>query len=224
MSLETLPYRNLFFRFLNFTVVSLPSRSKFYVNLILMKHDLKDLPLIASDHRVHVASETDVHAIQNHPEKASIAYIYEGRLGAGHSCYVAKKGNELLGFLWVNPTSFSHYYGSDHPFLFRVLGKKERFTYDWHVFQEYRNRGVLKTLVWHMLKDLKTQNVEVVYSTTEIKNRASILAHLGCGFSSAGLLYLYRLGNFKRAFGGTQGEARALKRWLVNVQKESAGK
>jgi L-amino acid N-acyltransferase YncA len=181
-----------------------------------MKRDMKSTEVFrpSPDYDVTIGSDSDIRFIENHPEKTSIAFIYKGRLEAGHTCYVAKNENQILGFIWVNPESFSHFYGSEHPFLFHPLENSERFTYDWHVFQANRNRGVLKCLVQFMFEDLLKKGIKVVYSTVEMKNAASIHAHQASGFSPSGLLHLYRVGNVRRVFGGTQGEARALRRWF----------
>jgi RimJ/RimL family protein N-acetyltransferase len=186
-----------------------------------MKRDLKSAeafrPSLVCE--VIIASDSDIRFIENHPEKTSIAFIYKGRLQAGHTCYVAKNENQILGFIWVNPESFAHFYGSEHPFLFHPLEKSECFTYDWHVFQANRNRGVLKCLVQFMFDDLLKKGVTAVYSTVEMKNTASIRAHQASGFSPSGFIHLYRVGNMRQVFGGTQGEARALCRWLERIQK-----
>lgn len=226
MRQQSVSYRHPFFRLLNLLVICLPVRSKFYANLICMKLDLRPphMAISAGSHNIHLASENDVEAIRNHPEKAPISFIYTKRLEKGHACYVAKAGEEVLGFLWVNPESFCHFYGSEHPILYRALAKSERFTYDWHVFETHRGKGVLKALVHRMAADLREQGVDAVYSTVEIKNKASINAHLSCGFSPEGLVHLYRVGRFKRVFSGAIEESASLKKWFSEFQKENAGK
>lgn len=92
------------------------------------------------------------------------------RLCQGHMLYVAKSGEDIIGYLWIarNSFSFSFFNGTFY------LNENEALTFNALIKKEYRGKGIFNRLKAFAFNDLKTMGYERVVGFYWYGNSASV--------------------------------------------------
>ena len=214
------PYRNLFFRILNFIVRNLPIQHKFAHSGILMKkcfNEMEPIQIESKEYSFVLAGPVEIRQIVSHPETNRLN-PYNRRLDSGHLCYCAKKGNNVAAFIWVNFKSGGFLFGRDDELIFFPINNRSAFHYDIYTYSDYRRCGIASQLKLFIFARLREMGIKYVYGYIDLSNLPSLRINLRTGSIPDKMIYCYRIHNWEKVFWGTDKEIRLFKKWLSRLK------
>jgi ribosomal protein S18 acetylase RimI-like enzyme len=116
------------------------------------------------------------------------------RLAAGHSCFVARSGNELLGSCWVARGQLSSTY-----LRTRIeLGPDEACTYETYVAPAARGKNIGPAMRAEVADELRKRGVRRLLATVSPDNRSAIRLVEKLGYRRIGTIGYFGLGAWRR--------------------------
>ena len=214
------PYRNPFFRLVGFVMRRVPIERKYWKEGVLWKTDLLSLKLDLAETTgcsFDWGDGNDVQFIARHPETSGKHPVHARRVEAGHRCFCARKGGKVVAFNWVSFDSGWVNFGKEGELSFFPLPNRSVFTDDLYTYTEARRQGIGAHLKAHQFASLRSMGIDTAYSYILLSNTAPLTLHLKLGSVPETLVYCLYLGNYRRAFMGTGGEAGRLKYWAQSL-------